>query len=173
MVAGPRRPTVGRAHLVVGDMRTEDGTDAMVADVRSRVDGVDIVVNNFGNTEHASDWDAADDATWHASYDINVVSAFRVTQAFIPDMRAEGWGRIVVMSTIGATRPGDTIPEYYTAKGALPSMAVGLAKHLSGSGHHGELREPRDHRHRRGGGELHGAGASATGGAPTGRAWSS
>ncbi len=49
-------------------------------------------------------------------------------------MRAEGWGRIVVMSTIGATRPGDTIPEYYTAKGALPSMAVGLAKHLSGSG---------------------------------------
>lgn len=133
----------GRAHLVIGDLRTEAGTDALVADVRSQlvaagrdgVDiGVDIVVNNFGNTEHASDWDAADSASWHASYDINVVSAFRVTQAFIPDMRAAGWGRVVVMSTIGATRPGDTIPEYYTAKGALPSMAVGLAKHLSGTG---------------------------------------
>jgi 3-oxoacyl-[acyl-carrier protein] reductase len=124
----------GRAHLVVGDLRTEAGTDALVADVRSRVDGVDIVVNNFGNTEHASNWDAADGASWHASYDVNVVSAFRVTQAFIPDMRAAGWGRVVVMSTIGATRPGDTIPEYYTAKGALPSMAVGLAKHLSGTG---------------------------------------
>ena len=37
------------------------------------------------------------------------------------------------MSTIGATRPGDTIPEYYTAKGALPSMAVSLAKHLAGT----------------------------------------
>lgn len=133
----------GRAQLVIGDLRTEAGTDALVADVRSQlvvggrdgVDiGVDIVVNNFGNTEQASDWDAADSASWHASYDINVVSAFRVTQAFIPDMRAAGWGRVVVMSTIGATRPGDTIPEYYTAKGALPSMAVGLAKHLTGTG---------------------------------------
>ena len=106
----------------------------MVDDVRAQVDHVDIVVNNFGNTDHASDWDAADTATWHGSYDINVVSAFRVTQAFVPDMRAAGWGRVVVMSTIGATRPGDTIPEYYTAKGALPSMAVGLAKHLAGTG---------------------------------------
>ncbi len=129
----------GRAHVVVGDIRTEDGTAAMVDDVRAQLvvggrDHVDIVVNNYGNTDHASDWDGADTATWHGSYDVNVVSAFRVTQAFIPDMRAAGWGRVVLMSTVGATRPGDTIPEYYTAKGALPSMAVGLAKHLSGTG---------------------------------------
>jgi NAD(P)-dependent dehydrogenase (short-subunit alcohol dehydrogenase family) len=124
----------GRALAVVGDIRTEGGTAAMVATVREQVDHVDIVVNNYGNTDHASDWDVADTATWHSSYDINVVSAFRVTRAFVPDMRAAGWGRVVVMSTIGATRPGDTIPEYYTAKGALPSMAVGLAKHLAGTG---------------------------------------
>ena len=124
----------GRAHVVVGDIRTEDGTAAMVDAVRAEVDRVDIVVNNYGNTDYASDWDAADTSTWHGSYDVNVVSAFRVTQAFVPDMRAAGWGRVVVMSTIGATRPGDTIPEYYTAKGALPSMAVGLAKHLAGTG---------------------------------------
>ena len=129
----------GHAHVVVGDIRTEDGTAAMVADVRAQLvvggrDHVDIVVNNYGNTDHASDWDSADTATWHGSYDINVVSAFRVTQAFVPDMRATGWGHVVVMSTIGATRPGDTIPEYYTAKGALPSMAVGLAKHVAGTG---------------------------------------
>jgi NAD(P)-dependent dehydrogenase (short-subunit alcohol dehydrogenase family) len=124
----------GRAHVVVGDLRTEDGTAALVDDVRAQVGRVDVVVNNFGNTDHASDWEAADSASWHGSYDVNVVSAFRVTQAFLPDMRDAGWGRVVVMSTVGATRPGDTIPEYYTAKGALPSMAVGLAKHLAGTG---------------------------------------
>jgi NAD(P)-dependent dehydrogenase (short-subunit alcohol dehydrogenase family) len=133
-VAAAIRADGGRALVVVGDVRTEDGTAAMVADVRAQVDHVDIVVNNFGNTDHASDWDAADTASWHGSYDVNVVSAFRVTQAFLPDMRAAGWGRVVLMATIGATRPGDTIPEYYTAKGALPSMAVGLAKHLAGTG---------------------------------------
>jgi NAD(P)-dependent dehydrogenase (short-subunit alcohol dehydrogenase family) len=124
----------GRARVVVGDVRAEAGTAALVDDVRAQVERVDIVVNNYGNTDHASDWDTADSATWHGSYDVNVVSAFRVTQAFLPDMRAAGWGRVVVMSTVGATRPGDSIPEYYTAKGALPSMAVGLAKHLAGTG---------------------------------------
>ena len=38
------------------------------------------------------------------------------------------------VSTVGATRPGDRIPEYYAAKGALPSIAVSLAKHLAGTG---------------------------------------
>ena len=60
--------------------------------------------------------------------------AVRVTQAFLPDMRAAGWGRVVFVATVGATRPGDRIPEYYAAKGALPSMAVSLAKHLGGTG---------------------------------------
>jgi 3-oxoacyl-[acyl-carrier protein] reductase len=133
-IAGALRDEGGRAHAVTGDLRTEDGTATMVADVRAQVARVDIVVNNFGNTDHASDWDGADTASWHGSYDINVVSAFRVTQAFLPDMRAAGWGRVVLMSTVGATRPGDSIPEYYTAKGALPSMAVGLAKHLTRTG---------------------------------------
>jgi NAD(P)-dependent dehydrogenase (short-subunit alcohol dehydrogenase family) len=35
---------------------------------------------------------------------------------------------------VGATRPGDRIPEYYGAKGALPAVTVSLAKHLAGAG---------------------------------------
>jgi 3-oxoacyl-[acyl-carrier protein] reductase len=62
------------------------------------------------------------------------VSAVRITQAFLPDMRAANWGRIVFLATVGATRPGDGIPEYYAAKGALPSLTVSLAKHLAGTG---------------------------------------
>ena len=123
----------GRGHAVVGNIRTESGTGALVAAVREAVDRVDIVVNNYGLPE-GSDWDSSDTASWHGSYDVNVVSVVRVTQAFLPDMRAAGWGRVVFVSTVGATRPGDRIPEYYAAKGALPSVAVGLAKHLAGTG---------------------------------------
>src|SRR5262249_40418942 len=123
----------GRGHEVVGDLRTERGTDALVADVRRAVERVDILVNNFGVPE-GSDWDTSDSASWHGSYDANVVSAIRVTQAFLPDMRAARWGRGIFVSTIGATRPGARIPEYYAAKGALPSVAVSLAKHVAGTG---------------------------------------
>jgi NAD(P)-dependent dehydrogenase (short-subunit alcohol dehydrogenase family) len=123
----------GRCHPVVGDLRTDAGTSSIVDAARDLVDRVDIVVNNFGMPD-GSDWDVSDTQSWHGSYETNVVSAVRVTQAFVPDMRAAGWGRIVLLATVGATRPGDGIPEYYAAKGALPSVAVSLAKHLAGTG---------------------------------------
>jgi len=123
----------GRCHAITGDLRTETGTAALVAAARAVVQRVDIVVNNYGVAE-GSDWDTSDTTSWHGSYDTNVVTAVRATQAFLPDMRAEGWGRVVFMATVGATRPGDRIPEYYAAKGALPSTTVSLAKHLAGTG---------------------------------------
>jgi 3-oxoacyl-[acyl-carrier protein] reductase len=123
----------GRCHAVVGDVRTEEGTASVVRAVRAAVERVDIVINNFGLPD-GSDWDSSDTASWHGSYETNVVSAVRITQAFLPDMQAANWGRIVFVATVGATRPGDGIPEYYAAKGALPSVAVSLAKHLAGTG---------------------------------------
>jgi len=123
----------GRCHAVTGNFRTENGTKALVDAVRNVVDRVDIVVNNYGVPE-GSDWTGSDTDSWHGSYDANVVTAVRITQAFLPDMRATGWGRVVFLSTVGATRPGDNIPEYYAAKGALPSIVVSLAKHLAGTG---------------------------------------
>ena len=55
--------------------------------------------------------------------------------------------------------PGDRIPEYYAAKGALPSIAVSLAKHLAGTGITVNCVSPGDHRHRRGRRALHRTGA--------------
>jgi 3-oxoacyl-[acyl-carrier protein] reductase len=123
----------GRALALAGDVRTEHGAAALVDAVRAVVPRVDILVNNYGVPE-GSDWDASDTTSWHVSYEHNVVSAVRLVQAFVPDMRAAGWGRIVFLATVGATRPGDRIPEYYAAKGALPAVTVSLAKHLAGSG---------------------------------------
>ena len=123
----------GRCRAVTGDIGTDAGTDALAAQVRDTVGRVDIVVNNYGVAE-GRDWATSDAGTWHASYDTNVVTAVRVTRAFLPDMQAAGWGRIVFVSTVGATRPGDRIPEYYAAKGTLPSIAVSLSKHLGGTG---------------------------------------
>ncbi len=116
-----------------GDIRTDAGAEELVASVRTVAHAVDIVVNNYGVAD-GSTWDAADGPSWHASYDTNVVSAVRVTEAFVGDMQAQGWGRIVFVATVGATRPGDRLPEYYAAKGALPAVTVSLAKHLAGTG---------------------------------------
>jgi 3-oxoacyl-[acyl-carrier protein] reductase len=123
----------GHALAVHGDIRTDEGAAELVASVQSAVDHVDIVVNNYGVADGTT-WDDSDGPSWHASYDTNVVSAIRVTNALVPAMRQRGWGRVVFVATVGATRPGDRLPEYYAAKGALPSVTVSLAKHLAGTG---------------------------------------
>jgi 3-oxoacyl-[acyl-carrier protein] reductase len=123
----------GRALPVHGDIRTDEGAAELVASVQAVAEHVDIVVNNYGVAEGTT-WDGSDGPSWHESYDTNVVSAVRVTNALVPAMRARGWGRVVFVATVGTTRPGDRIPEYYAAKGALPSLTVSLAKHLAGTG---------------------------------------
>lgn len=123
----------GQAHAVSGDIRTDQGAVDLRASVERVTDRVDIVVNNYGVADGTT-WDDATGQTWHASYDTNVVSAVRVVDAFVGPMRRRGWGRIVFVATVGATRPGERIPEYYAAKGALPSVTVSLSKHLAGTG---------------------------------------
>jgi len=75
----------GACHAVVGDIRTDAGTELLVTSVRDAVARVDIVVNNYGVAE-GRDWTTSDAGTWHASYDTNVVTAVRVTRAFLPAM---------------------------------------------------------------------------------------
>jgi len=123
----------GRAHAVHGDIRSDGGAGDLRASVASITDRVDIVINNYGVAD-GSTWGDATGQSWHASYDTNVVSAMRMVDAFAEPMRRRGWGRIVFVATLGATRPGDRLPEYYAAKGALPAITVSLSKHLAGTG---------------------------------------
>jgi 3-oxoacyl-[acyl-carrier protein] reductase len=123
----------GRAHAVHGDIRTDAGADDLRASAGRITDHVDIVVNNYGVADGTT-WERSTGESWHASYDTNVVSAIRVVDAFVEPMRDRGWGRILFVATVGATRPGDRNPEYYAAKGALPAITVSLAKHLAGTG---------------------------------------
>lgn len=123
----------GSAFEVVGDIRTDSGAEALKESVGRVVDHVDIVINNYGVAE-GSDWVSSDAESWHSSYNTNVVTGIRVTNVFLEGMRAKHWGRIVFLSTVGATRPGERIPEYYAAKGALPSVAVSMSKYLANTG---------------------------------------
>src|SRR5690606_35886900 len=49
-------------------------------------------------------------------------------------MKERGWGRIIMLGTIGSTEPAARMPQYYASKGALATMTVSLAKDLAGTG---------------------------------------
>ena len=67
-------------------------------------------------------------------YQINVLSAVRMSQVCVEAMKNKGWGRIINLGTIGTFQPAPLRPAYYSAKGALATMSVSLARDLAGSG---------------------------------------
>lgn len=130
-VAAELRAAGGDARAVAGDLLSDAGVAAMMAECGP----VDILVANYGTAEGGS-WfgEATDEAAWFDSYNKNVLSAVRVVRAAAGPMKAAGWGRIVLVGTVGSVRPGTRQPQYYVAKGALPAMTTSLAKELGGSG---------------------------------------
>jgi 3-oxoacyl-[acyl-carrier protein] reductase len=127
------RANGGEAHAVHGDLRTDVGADRVVEQSLSIAGRVDVLVNNYGVAEGGG-WFDQTSASWFDVYDKNVVTAVRLVHRLVPAMREHRWGRVVFLATVGATRPGNRHPQYYSAKAALPGLTVSLAKELAGTG---------------------------------------
>ena len=123
----------GRARAVTGDITTDDGAARVVEATTALVGGLDVLVNNFGQATGGS-WDDPSSSGFLRAYEINTLPAVRMIDGFLAGMRDRGHGRIVQITTIGTTRPGSRMPEYYAAKGALATLTVSLAKELAGTG---------------------------------------
>ncbi len=98
---------------------------------------VDVLINNAG--VHYDTWETALSADWRivrAAFETNLFGAWRMAQAFAPEMRARGWGRIVnVSSGAGSLASmGAGTPAYATSKAALNALTRVLAGELAGTG---------------------------------------
>ncbi|WP_421863728.1 SDR family NAD(P)-dependent oxidoreductase [Parvibaculum sp.] len=128
-VAGEIRGAGFAASALAGDICTDEGA----AEVADGAGSIDILINNYG-TADAGSWTRTETDGWIDAYEKNVLSAVRLTRAFMGAMKEKGWGRIVMLGTIGSTEPAARMPHYYASKGALATMTVSLAKDLAGTG---------------------------------------
>ena len=88
------------------DRDTVDVVDSeQVAELASRIGRVDILVNNAGGVvgQVGRPREEVSDEDWRAVVDANLTSTFVCTRAFVPGMKAAGYGRIVNISS-GAGR---------------------------------------------------------------------
>ena len=81
---------------VAGDLATAEGARAVIA----ALPAVDVLVNNLGGLGGImKPFDKLEDGDWHTIFEVNVVSAVRMTQHYLPKMREKNWGRIVYISS--------------------------------------------------------------------------
>jgi NAD(P)-dependent dehydrogenase (short-subunit alcohol dehydrogenase family) len=114
---------------VAGDVTTDDGTAGLL----DAVPDVDILINNLGIFGAVPALEISDDE-WRRYFETNVLTAVRLTRAYLPGMRDRGWGRIqYIASDSAVTIPAEMI-HYGVTKTALLGVSRGFAKEAAGSG---------------------------------------
>lgn len=115
-----------RAYPFRADVSNSSEVKRMVQAVEQQMGGVDILVNNAGIARRYP-WDQIPEEGWDEIMRVNLKSAFLVTQAVLPGMRARKWGRIVNISS-GAAATGGVVGPYYAAsKAGMLGMTHGYA----------------------------------------------
>ncbi len=142
--------TTGRIHERAAELRAlgakvtshiADLTDPdQVAALADAVGPVDVLVNNAGmGTMNAPALQKPfldlTHAEWQRQMDVTLTTAALVSRAFLPAMVAQGWGRVVMVSSVTGpivSNPGDSA--YSAAKAGMVGLTHALALELAASG---------------------------------------
>ena len=78
-------------------MGQENSTNEFIEAVQS-AGPTDILINNVGASPSRNFLYMTDD-DWRSLHELNLLSAVRCTRAFLPHMREQKWGRVVMVSS--------------------------------------------------------------------------
>jgi 3-oxoacyl-[acyl-carrier protein] reductase len=131
--AAEARGCGARCLPVRADVSRSDEVAAMLQAVQGELGPVQILVNNAGISRPQALQDIREE-DWDELLRVNLKSAFLVTQAVIPGMRAARWGRIVNISSVAAQRGGVVGPHYAASKAGLIGLTHSYANLLCGEG---------------------------------------
>lgn len=123
----------GVAQYVEGDLTSNDDTKHIVETTLRAFQQLDILVNNAGAFLQRG-WLQGQPQDWLDLFNVNVVAMVRMIQAFLPQMKILGWGRIIQIASVAGISPSPRMPEYGVTKAANINMTISLAKDLAGTG---------------------------------------
>src|SRR5213596_3419537 len=122
--------------FIQADVSTPEGVGKVAREVRDRLGGLDILVNNVGGSSAPSGGVLAlGDDDWRRALDTNLLAAVRLDREFLPGMLQQGSGVIIHVSSIQRSLPlFDSTLAYAAAKAALTNYSKGLSKELAAKG---------------------------------------
>jgi len=128
-LADALRKTGVHTITVAADVSQPEAVTKMVDVVTSEFGAVDILINNAGIaiTRGIDDLSETD---FDRTISVNLKSVFLCTQAVLPLMRAQKWGRIVNISSGAARGAGAIGPHYNASKAGVEGLTRGYAARL-------------------------------------------
>jgi 3-oxoacyl-[acyl-carrier protein] reductase len=120
-----------QTHVVVGELSSRKGIDAIVGGVKAGPGHVDILYNNAAiQNEWNSIWKITLEE-WQAIFQVNVFAMVALCTAFAPAMKRRGYGRIINLTS--GVRDIPQLAPYSASKAAVDKYSSDLAAELQGT----------------------------------------
>ncbi len=118
---------------ISGDVGTVDGASAFVDVAAEVLGGIDILVTNAGGPPGGTFATTSVDS-YPAALELNLMSSIAMCQQTVPAMRAQGWGRIVAITSISVRQPIAHLILSNTARAGLTGFLKTLATEIAADG---------------------------------------
>jgi NAD(P)-dependent dehydrogenase (short-subunit alcohol dehydrogenase family) len=130
-----------RIHPVRLDETDSPATAACVEETVRRFGRLDVLVNNAGYGLFGAQEDLSDEEAYR-QFDTNLVGQWRMVHAAAPHLRAQGYGKIVNVSSLSGRVPSPLLSCYAATKHAVEALSEGLAGELAAWGVQVTILEP-------------------------------
>jgi 3-oxoacyl-[acyl-carrier protein] reductase len=119
-----------RARTVRADVRYLEDAERMVSETLEHFGKLDIVVCNAGIWEGAAVEDISEEL-WDRVMAVNLKGTWTTCRACVPQMKARGEGRIIIVSSTAGQRGEGRVSNYAASKGGQISFMKSLATELA------------------------------------------
>jgi NAD(P)-dependent dehydrogenase (short-subunit alcohol dehydrogenase family) len=125
--------------FVPGDVSKAKDCEKAAAAARGRFGRIDVLINNAALGELATGRERRpfwkfDPAGFRRLMDININGVFHMSQAVVPGMIKQGWGRIIMLSKRRESMYAPLISAYGSSKAAVDAMMMAWAVELQETG---------------------------------------
>ncbi|MBT8287890.1 MAG: SDR family oxidoreductase [Flavobacteriaceae bacterium] len=111
---------------VQADLSIKEDCEDMVDKIIQEFGQIDILVTNSGGPP-AGTFESFDDQDWKNAFNLLIGSATRLIRQVLPVMKAQNWGRIIMISSQAVKQPVDNL----ILSNAVRSSILGLMKSLA------------------------------------------
>ncbi|HEY7031541.1 MAG TPA: SDR family NAD(P)-dependent oxidoreductase [Thermomicrobiales bacterium] len=123
-----------RVLVHAADLRDPAAVSGAARAVTEQFGGADVLLHLVGGWVGGKPIAETDPSDLASMLDQHVWTTFHLLRAFVPILVARGWGRIVVVSATGTSRPAAKMGAYAAAKAAEEMLIQTVAREMAGQG---------------------------------------
>lgn len=118
---------------VVADVGSAAGGAEFVAAATQALGGLDILVTNAGGPPPGT-FESTDVALYAGALELNLLSVVGMCKAAVPAMQAQGWGRVVAITSVAVRQPMANLILSNTARAGATGFLKTLAREVAKDG---------------------------------------